>query len=379
MTKKKVVQPLEHDPSKFSTNRELLENFGLILTDNRSFRPVGSMTLILSGMLHYSLRVILTYHELELLTVMKVLHLTLIYLLVAVCGTVVLRQSKRFLVLHSIIRNGFYKYPQGLTDEQLMIRSRANEKVLKITKYGLRFFVIATLGSTLKEPLPYDFQVWTRQYNGWFPFVVDSWSKYVVSQIYHLMAALSAALLGGSVCIVFIAIAEHLLAQLEILSISLKNAIHDVPDPGDSRANYLAYLKIKSCVKHHHVILRFFIEFQKYYSIPVLSMLAGTTVAMCTIAFVVTDPNSTFGVSAAFLSLMAPEIAFCLCYCTYGQKITDMGFNVRDTVCNAPWYCHSKKVQLALLMILIKTRTPLTLTAAGLKDCSIKSIGEVRL
>lgn len=54
-------------------------------------------------------------------------------------------------------------------------------------------------------------------------------------------------------------------------------------------------------------------------------------------------------------------------------------FEVRETVYKAPWYCQPKNVQLTLLMILIKTRRPLTLSAAGLKDCSIKSIGEVRL
>ncbi|KAF6207913.1 hypothetical protein GE061_016362 [Apolygus lucorum] len=297
-------------------------------------------------MFHYSLRVAFTYRDLEILTIIKILHLTNVYFLAGLCAYVVLLQSNRFHVIHSIIKNGFYNYPEGLTQEQMLIRSKANHK-------------------------------WSKEYNGWIPFVVDSWAKYFLSQFYHLMAALSAALLGGSVCIVFIAIAEHLLAQLEILCISFRNAIGFIPAPGDRVGEKLAYQRVKSCLQHHNIILKFFDEFQKYYSIPLFCMLAGTTVAMCTIAFVVTDPSSTFGVSAAFLSLMAPEVAFCICYCTYGQKITDMSDILRDTVYNAPWYYQPKPVKMALLMALNKTRTPMTLSAAGLKDCSIKSIGEI--
>nr|APZ81436.1 olfactory receptor 14 [Adelphocoris lineolatus] len=376
---KKSKEVFETDPQRFSTNKELLQALGLLWskTDWNPLRSIFSLSLITSGMFHYSLRVAFTYTSMELLTIIKILHLTNVYFLAGLCAYVVFLQSRRFHIIHSIIKDGFYNYPEGLTQEQMMIRSKANHKVSKITKYGLRFFVISTLGSCLKEPVPYDFEEWTKEYNGWIPFVVDSWPKYFASQFYHLLAALSAALLGGSVCIVFIAVAEHLLAQLEILSISFRNAIGCIPTRGDKVAEKLAYQRMKYCLQHHNVILRFFDEFQKYYSIPLFCMLAGTTVAMCTIAFVVTDPSSTFGVSAAFLSLMAPEVAFCICYCTYGQKITDMGDVLRETVYNAPWYYQPRPVKMAMLMVLIKTRKPLTLSAAGLKDCSIKSIGEI--
>ncbi|BES87658.1 Odorant receptor [Nesidiocoris tenuis] len=376
---KKKDETLSTEPKYFTTNKELLETLGLLLSPKNgvSFRSIFSLTLITSGVFHYSLRVVMDLKELELLSVIKIFHLTCIYLTSSLSAWMVLLNSKHFYVLHSIIRGGFYTYPDGLTNEQALIRSRANLKVFKISKYGPWFFVIGTLGSVLKEPLPYDFEEWYKEYAGWIPFVVNSWPRYVASQLYHLMAAMSAALLGGSICIVFITIAEHLLAQLEILCIEVDRVINLIPRNGDVKSEMVVSSRIRRCIQHHHVILGYFMTFQLYFNIPLFFFLAATSIAMCTMAFLVTDPHSTFGMSVAFLSLFAPEIVFCFCYCTYGQKIADMGEKLKATICRAPWYMQSVPAQKALKMILMRSQRPLMLSASGFKDCSFASFGEI--
>lgn len=123
------------------------------------------------------LQIVFQMEFLDLLGLMKTIHLTLIYFFVAASSYSVLKGSQVFLEMHTMIKNGFKFYKTPYSEEQIRIKRETNKRIVRNTKIFIFIFVSALFSTILKEELPVDFEEWNRNYSGWFPIKINSWPR----------------------------------------------------------------------------------------------------------------------------------------------------------------------------------------------------------
>uniref|UniRef100_T1HUC8 Uncharacterized protein n=1 Tax=Rhodnius prolixus TaxID=13249 RepID=T1HUC8_RHOPR len=264
------------------TNEILLRRTGLLADGSWNMLNYIAITLLFTGVLHYFAKIVFQMEFLDLLGLMKTIHLTLIYFFVAASSYSVLKGSQVFLEMHTMIKNGFKFYKTPYSEEQIRIKRETNKRIVRNTKIFIFIFVSALFSTILKEELPVDFEEWNRNYSGWFPIKINSWPR---------------------------------------------------------------------CID----------KLQQYYKGVLIYTLTGASVVLCTMAYMLTDPNTTLSSVIAFLTLGISEM-------------DKLRFTIYS---NSFWYSQKLEIRFYILMMLTRTKRSVTLTAGGLTSCNLDGYKDI--
>ncbi|KAK9507785.1 hypothetical protein O3M35_007562 [Rhynocoris fuscipes] len=266
----------------------------------------------------------------------------------------------------------------GLTEQQIMIREQANNNVSKCNDVLNAMYGSALIVSLIKSMFfNSSDDKWAPMYPGWWPVEINSTNRYVGLCIYHICIAISTVSMGSSFFKTYVAIGCQILGQLDILAVTIIDTFNKENATDDYLRN-----RIKAIVEHHNAIYDIFKQYHKLFHFSFLWGAMSQELLLCTLAYLVTDPESNWASISSFTLIMAGELTITLLGCQLGEYIIQKGNNINETLYNINWYERTPKIQKDLLIIMLRCKKPLQVKAGGImvycregfKDVSIKRV-----
>ncbi|XP_024080865.1 uncharacterized protein LOC106667307 [Cimex lectularius] len=240
--------------------------------------------------------------------------------MIIVCILFMVKYRSVYSEIDRIIKSGVYDYGEDFTEEQQSICEGANKLVLKLGKL-LTIAFIATVSTSLTKQTIFRRKPgsWNTLFKGWTPFVINTWPRYLIVFIVHIIMIINTSTSGYLLVLSFLTFGVHLVAQLKSLRIALQEIF--LSEKNQSEEQILA--KLKKCAAHHAEITRFF-NLVQVYSGSVSGVLPIGSVGMiCTFLYDMTGENT---VEASFMVIL-PEASLITTYALIGQYITNEEVN----------------------------------------------------
>ncbi|CAH1406972.1 unnamed protein product [Nezara viridula] len=281
-------------------------------------------------------------------------------------------KSSLFLKMQASVKSGVYDYEGNISEEQILARAAANRDIQLSTSVFAMSCVAALVSSYFKAPL--FMQQYSLPYPIWLPYKITSYWRYFPSMIFVWFIAESMVTCACSNWVAYVTMAGHLIGQFKILVIAIKE-IDGLAKGEDAEIKVKA--RIKCCVQHHLILIKFFFDIQSYFNTSLLVAAFSTGLILCTLGYLVISPETTMAMAGSLLFVLIPELCVAGYYCVLGQKIADVTEEIGITIYSLEWYTMSLPVQRDLLMMLVGSKKTRQLTGFGLHEFSIKGLSEI--
>nr|AXX83023.1 odorant receptor [Yemma signatus] len=295
--------------------------------------------------------------------------------------------TKSYFSMNDDIKAGFYKYSVPFESEDIALIQSGNDESRRFQK---RFNVVIFFGcfsSMLRDPIfgetiHEEGSEVTRLkfYNTWFPFQVNTWPRYGLVCVFQFFLGLSVLITSMAVVSLIIGGLIQLSTSFRLLQLKISRAhLYAENQAKKNQKSYedTLYEYLVECVKHHQALIRFFRVYQNSIALSFLVSYLNAGVIICTVGFIITDPDSNLRSSIAFLSVVATEFIFFGGLCYYGERIVQESGRIFEAVYNTPWYTQSKRLSFLYYMFMVRSRKPLTPSAYGLKAMSLSTFGDI--
>ncbi|XP_066908212.1 odorant receptor 23a isoform X2 [Halyomorpha halys] len=364
----------ETDPAKLTVFRNCLIYAGALndgTLKSKFFIFYRAYGLIV-GFLQYA---IMATKTTEFMTVVEVFHWMCDFTIMTSMTMSCLYYNPILIRMEARIKAGFFDYGGPLTPEQIKVRATMNRNSQLMSKLycslcycGLVATYIHVFFAKKEYLLPYPM---------WFPHEIRNMYQYVLTLIHVFIVAETMTICAFSQLSAFVALSSHLIAQYKILIIAIKEIDLIAGTKATPEEKILKmHAKLKTCVKHHVIINKYFDDLHKLFSIPLLTTAIFICLAICTLGFILLSPNVSVPVIGALIILFLPEMFIIVVYCVYGQKVADVCEEFGHTIYYSDWYTKPLSVQRDFLMILIGSRKKRQLTGFGLHEFSMKGLSE---
>nr|UTN00918.1 odorant receptor [Semanotus bifasciatus] len=243
-------------------------------------------------------------------------------------------------------------------EEKILKRSLKNLRVVTTVYKFLSVLAVSLYGicplidsdeKTPKYPLP-----------GWFPFNADDyyWEVYIFEAVeISICAWFNSGL--DQLLVIMMALGE---AQFEVLKYRLTNVAANMNE--DAMNEDLVQERLKKCIIHHELIIRFVALTNSIFSKGTLVQFMSSVVVICLTGFqmvIISIRSVQFVERIAFFYGMMVQISM---YCWYGHALMDSSEKLTEACYMADWTRCSLKVKKSLLIIMERTKIS-TMVKAG--------------
>ncbi|XP_063912012.1 odorant receptor Or1-like [Zophobas morio] len=139
----------------------------------------------------------------------------------------------------------------------------------------------------------------------------------------------------------------------------------------------LIFNSIKQCVEHHNTILSFVKEYEDCFSSVIFSQFAASVFVICFSCLQLSKVD-TFGFTflqlIMYFSVILAQIYF---YCYYGSTLFEESNTITNAVYMGQWYDYEIKSKLSLIILMERSKRPLTVTVGKLLDLSLVTFATI--
>ncbi|XP_026735047.1 odorant receptor 46a-like [Trichoplusia ni] len=165
--------------------------------------------------------------------------------------------------------------------------------------------------------------------------------------------------------------------RLRLVALSLRTLCDDIqiPDKQLMTPEYeqIVYKRLQLCVMKHEAALRTARQIQRCFTYPILAQFTVSVVIICVTAYQLAIELNN-GKWVRIISMVAYLLCMMLqvfLYCYQGNQLTEESSEIADAAYECPWYSCSLRTRKALLIVMVRTRRALCLTAGGFTTLSL--------
>ncbi|KAF9800220.1 hypothetical protein SFRURICE_004433 [Spodoptera frugiperda] len=212
----------------------------------------------------------------------------------------------------------------------------------------------------------------------WYPYDTSKSPAYELTYVHQIGALLIAAFLNVGKDTLVAALTAQCRCRLRLLGLSLRNL-----DKGlDTEDKYMltpdqektVNSRLRLCVVQHQETLQAAKELQECFSEPTFAQLTVSLIIICVTAFQLsmTQPDNMVRLLSMGTYLLNMTFQVFI-YCYQGNQLTEESFEIAGAAYECLWYKFSLRLRRALLIVMVRTRRALRLTAGGFTTLSLTS------
>nr|XP_049694321.1 odorant receptor Or1 [Helicoverpa armigera] len=258
---------------------------------------------------------------------------------------------------------------QSLEEKEIVKSCNREMIVLQILYFSLT--LITSLGwATSAEPhqLPL---------RAWYPYDTTKSPAYELTYVHQVGALLIAAYLNVAKDTLVAALIAQCRCRLRLLGYSLRTLDKGMGNEAytfTSEQEKTLSLRLGSCVEQHQKALDVGKELQECFSEPTFAQLTVSLIIICATAFQLSMGHSDNMVRLLSMGTYLLNMTFqVFIYCYQGNQLSEESSEIAGAAYECPWYKCSLRVRRGLLIVMVRTRRALRLTAGGFTTLSLAS------
>ncbi|PZC74884.1 hypothetical protein B5X24_HaOG200799 [Helicoverpa armigera] len=258
---------------------------------------------------------------------------------------------------------------QSLEEKEIVKSCNREMIVLQILYFSLT--LITSLGwATSAEPhqLPL---------RAWYPYDTTKSPAYELTYVHQVGALLIAAYLNVAKDTLVAALIAQCRCRLRLLGYALRTLDKGMGNEAytfTSEQEKTLNLRLGSCVMQHQKALDVGKELQECFSEPTFAQLTVSLIIICATAFQLSMGHSDNMVRLLSMGTYLLNMTFqVFIYCYQGNQLSEESSEIAGAAYECPWYKCSVRVRRGLLIVMVRTRRALRLTAGGFTTLSLAS------
>nr|QQP19730.1 olfactory receptor 35 [Tropidothorax elegans] len=296
-------------------------------------------------------------------------------------------KTEEFMTLVSAIKSGIFTYSNGLDDYELGLLNGGSQEAHKYFRLFGLVVTVSCFVSMLRNPIfgeviNEEGSEVTRLtfYHLWFPFAINTWARYAGVCIFEFFVAQVVLFQGLGLFAVVTSTLIHISTSFKILEskISKAHIYAKIVSENDNKFEYHLYDQLKQCAKHHQMLIRCHLTFQKIYAPVFLMMCLNSGIIICGVGYMLTGPDSNLRSVLTFSFVIGAEMLYVGGICYFGERLSNTSEKLQDTVYNVPWYNQPKKMAVLYQMMLNRSSKPLLVSAYGInKALNLSTLADI--
>ncbi|CAH0691651.1 unnamed protein product [Spodoptera exigua] len=212
----------------------------------------------------------------------------------------------------------------------------------------------------------------------WYPYDTTKSPAYELTYVHQVGALLIAAFLNVGKDTLVAALTAQCRCRLRLLGLSLRSLDKglDIEDKYMLTAEQekIVSCRLRSCVLQHQETLKAAKELQECFSEPTFAQLTVSLIIICVTAFQLSMAQPDNMVRLLSMGTYLLNMTFqVFIYCYQGNQLSEESFEIAGAAYECLWYKFSLRLRRALLIIMVRTRRALRLTAGGFTTLSLTS------
>nr|AII01107.1 odorant receptor [Dendrolimus kikuchii] len=216
----------------------------------------------------------------------------------------------------------------------------------------------------------------TLLFRAWYPVDVTKSPAYEIAYVHQSLAVTLLALTNGSFDTMVISLVAVCRCRIRLLQLTLRNLFEDIEVNGkrllSDDDNRKVAERLRACIIKHQAILESGFQIRTCFSYSILAQFTVSIVILCVSAYQVgeveLDNKLRLVFMIAYLLSMAVQV---FVYCYQGNCISEESVEIADTLYEMPWYVCSLSIRKTLLVMMVRSRRPIELTAGGFATLSL--------
>nr|AII01068.1 odorant receptor [Dendrolimus houi] len=216
----------------------------------------------------------------------------------------------------------------------------------------------------------------TLFYRAWYPVDVTKSPAYEIAYVHQSLAVMFIALTNGSFDIMVISLVAVCRLRIKLLQLTLRNLFQDMEVDGkrllSDDDNRKVAERLRACIIKHQAILESGFQIRECFSYSILAQFTVSIVILCVSAYqlgeIELNSKCRLAFMIAYLLSMAIEVFM---YCYHGNCISEESVEIADTLYEMPLYVCSLPIRKSLLVMMVRSRRPIELTAGGFATLSL--------
>nr|ARO70233.1 Odorant Receptor 21 [Dendrolimus punctatus] len=217
----------------------------------------------------------------------------------------------------------------------------------------------------------------TLFYRAWYPVDVTKSPAYEIAYVHQSLAVALVAITTCSLDTMVLSLVAVCRCRIKLLQLKLTNLFHDMEIDGkrllSDDNNRKVAERLRTCIIKHQAILESGFQIRKCFAYSILAQFSVSTVILCLAAYqlgeVEVSKKLRLALKMAYLLCMVVQVFM---YCYQGNCISEESVEVADTIYEMPWYVCSLPIRKSLLVMMIRSRRPIELTAGGFVTLSLE-------
>ncbi|XP_073974635.1 odorant receptor 4-like [Rhodnius prolixus] len=342
-----------------------------------------ALILVITSVIHKFLAILLS-KDLDILEKVLLVNYTTLGSSCALMALSLIYKSKKMSLFLSVIKSEFYQPEIKLSRKQQAIKKKTNTFLRLFINNIAIYYHFSMVINFFRRPLMEGLDLKILPLPGWLPFEMNSWFRYIAVSTFQFMSGFSLVNTHVGMILTFVIHSKLLCDEFEILSIYVEETFErnfgelmELSETNEKRQEFINR-RLTYIIRQHGKLLSYFELFQEIYSMFLFLFSACAGALLCTVVYIITDPNSknmTIIISAGCVLLT--EAVFVGIYCWFGQEITNKIANVREAVYFIPWYEESVSTQKSLLNVLTACNRDRIVKGGGLQEFSMKGLCEL--
>ncbi|KAJ0176852.1 hypothetical protein K1T71_008031 [Dendrolimus kikuchii] len=210
-----------------------------------------------------------------------------------------------------------------------------------------------------------------------YPMDVTKSPAFEIAYVHQNLSVMLVAVTNCSLDIMVISLIAVCRCRIKLLQLTLGNLFQDIDVDGmrllSDDDNRKVAERLRACIIKHQAILESGFQIRTCFSYSILAQFTVSIVILCVSAYQVgeveLDNKLRLVFMIAYLLSMAVQV---FVYCYQGNCISEESVEIADTLYEMPWYVCSLSIRKTLLVMMVRSRRPIELTAGGFATLSLE-------
>ncbi|KAJ8669281.1 hypothetical protein QAD02_000540, partial [Eretmocerus hayati] len=192
----------------------------------------------------------------------------------------------------------------------------------------------------------------------------------------HMIAAVFTGISLSAPDNLFGALVYHATAQCRILAVHMSRIVDGVTNDGNNEQLYRT--RLRYCAQRHVHLIRFIRGVERTFNLAILAQIVCLSVIMCGLGFGIIesldndDGNHMMQIVILVVSAFTMMVHM-LVYCLANESLLEHSSQFLFSIYNSEWYSIPIKHRKDLLLIMVRSKYPLRLTAGGFIDLNLNT------
>nr|XP_022905123.1 odorant receptor Or1-like [Onthophagus taurus] len=280
------------------------------------------------------------------------------------------------------------KFLNEMDDELFMPRYHEQQELMKtsIKRYKIVYAIFQFTGiatCVLWAVLPFlerkQGENISLPLRGWYPFDVDRYPTLQIILCFQIILVTISAILNINIDATVASFMRFFCNQFDLLNDSLEHIKRRCENDNDHDKNLQTKmdLELERIVRHHLLILSMIQKFFNLFSVVVFVQVGITVLTMCMSMFKSTSVQIG---GIQFMSMIMYQLCILIqafLYCWYGNEIMLKSGLIPLSAFKSDWTDCSQQFKKNLLFVMMRTRVPVKLYAAGLVTLSVENFTSI--